>query len=239
MAGGRLEINRQLRYYMTMFPISLNLKGRLTLLVGAGRVGRRKLGKILLADARIRLVEPSPSPDITSLAESGRLEMSAHYTPDLLEGLPLVFMATSDRAFNRKVAEEARGRGCWVNVADDPEASDFILPAVVERGDFQITVATGGASPALSASAAARLSEMFGPEYGPLTRLMAALRPMIMSSGLPTTTRGNLFRRLVASETLRRHLARGETEAAQTVVSQLLAPLQMDGCFNITAEVLD
>ncbi|MDR0881954.1 MAG: bifunctional precorrin-2 dehydrogenase/sirohydrochlorin ferrochelatase [Candidatus Adiutrix sp.] len=224
---------------MDMFPISLNLKGRLTLLVGAGRVGRRKLAKILLAGARIRLVEPNPSPDITRLAESGRLEMSAHYTPKLLEGLPLVFLATSDPAFNRKVAEEARGRGCWVNVADDPEASDFILPAVVERGDFQIAVTTGGASPALAASAAARLSEMFGPEYGPLTRLMAALRPMIMSSGLPTNTRGSLFKCVVASEPLRNHLARGETEAAKAVVSQLLAPLQMDGCFSLTGDVLE
>lgn len=216
-----------------MFPISVSLRNRRVLMVGAGRVGRRKLDKLLRAGAGICLVEPSPEQSVLDLAAAGRVELEDAYRPELMEGVSLVFAATSDPELNRAVAGEARSRGLWVNVADAPELSDFVLPAVVERGQFQIAVATGGGSPALAAQAAARLREMFGPEYGPLAGLLAQLRPKILASGLPIRARENLFKTLVDSEELRAYLAQGELDRARDLVKRLVEPVEVGDDLSI------
>lgn len=210
-----------------MFPVNISLRGRLVLMVGAGRVGRRKLEKLLRAGARMRLVEPAPDQSVLDLVSGGRLELEAVYRPELMEGVSLVFAASSEPELNRSVAAEARSRGLWVNVADAPEMSDFVLPAVVERGEFRIAVSTGGGSPALAAQAAVRLREMFGPEYGPLAGLLARLRPKILASGLPIEAREKLFKALVDSEELRGHLAKDETDKARELVKRLLKPIEL------------
>lgn len=216
-----------------MFPINVSLRGRLALMVGAGRVGRRKLEKLLRAGARVRLVEPKPDQSILNMAKTGRLELEPVYRPELLDGASLVFAATSDPALNRAVAEAARARGIWVNVADAPELSDFTLPAVVERGEFKIAVTTGGGSPALAARVAASLREVFGREYGLLAGIMADLRPGILASGLSIEAREKLFRKIADSDELLDHLARGETEAALKLVRRLLAPIEVGDDFSI------
>ena len=209
--------------------LDLGLEGRLVLVVGAGRVGRRKLAKILAAGARAIVVEPRPGAEVTALARSGAVELRPGFTEDLLDGVDLVFAASAEAELNLAVARAARARGAWVNVADAPERSDFFLPAAVTRGDFQLAVGTGGASPALAARAAARLEEEFGPEYAALTRWLGRLRPLILRSGLSPAERRARFRRLAESDELRAHLARGRLEEAAGLSARLLEPVKIDG----------
>lgn len=211
-----------------MFPVNLRLTGRLVLMVGAGRVGGRKLRKILAAGARVRLVEPEPSPEIAELAAAGALELEAGFKPELMNGVSLVFTASSDRALNQAVAEAARRAGAWVNAADDPEGSDFQLPAVVERGDFLLTVATGGGSPALTAAVAAGLREVYGPEYGRLARLLAWLRPLVLNSGRSGLEREAIFKRLAESAELRAALAGENFATARELTAELLTPIALE-----------
>ena len=55
---------------------------------------------------------------------------------------------------NAEVAAAARQQGALVNIADDPEASDFHLPAILQRGALTVAVSSGGGSPAFAALAA-------------------------------------------------------------------------------------
>ena len=209
------------------FPINLNLKGRLVLVVGGGRVGRRKLNKVLAAGGRVRLVEPLPSDELISWAKAGKLELFSTYSPDLLVGVALVLVASSRSETNRLVVAQAQVQGLWVNVADTPAESDFTLPAVIEQGDFRLTVSTGGGSPALSARVAEILRRDFGPEYGILAQLLAALRPIILDSGLDISEREALFKRVAASKDLLEFLASGDTLSATKVLAEVLAPLKL------------
>jgi siroheme synthase-like protein len=208
--------------------LDLALEGRLVLVVGAGRVGRRKLAKVLAAGARAIVVEPRPGAELAELARSGAVELKSEFTEDLLAGVSLVFAASAETDLNLAVARAARTRGVWVNVADAPESSDFFLPATVARGDFQLAVGTGGASPALAASVVARLKEEFGPEYDALTRWLGRLRPLIMNSGLDPAERRARFRLLAESSELRAHLAIGRLAEATALSARLLAPLKID-----------
>lgn len=209
-----------------MFPMTLRLCGRLVLLVGAGRVGRRKLDKILRQGANVWVVEPEPDEYVRELAESGRIELTANFTPERLTGVSLAFTASKDSLLNQAVAKEARKRGIWINMADDPDSSDFILPALVERGDFCLAVSTGGASPALTAKVAGRLRTLFGPEYEAVTRLLAEIRPLILNSGLPAEQRETIFKRLAESDKILAALTRGDETYARRLAAELMAPLE-------------
>src|SRR5215470_8902046 len=113
---------------MQSFPIFMRLTGRRVLVVGSGQAAAAKQRLLEAAGARVDLVTGFES----------------------LAGYALVFGATGDDTRDRGVSDAARAAGIPVNVVDRPELSDFIMPAVVDRGEVVIGISTNGASPILA-----------------------------------------------------------------------------------------
>ncbi|HXG32793.1 MAG TPA: bifunctional precorrin-2 dehydrogenase/sirohydrochlorin ferrochelatase [Bryobacteraceae bacterium] len=132
---------------MSLYPIFLNLRGRPVLVVGGGRVGLRKIRGLLEAGARVTVVDPRGEPALGALPLVWRRRK---FRRSDVRGMTLVFAATSDRAVNHAVAEQARRLGIPVNVADNPAECDFLVPARVRKANLQIAVSTGGQSPRLA-----------------------------------------------------------------------------------------
>jgi len=162
------------------FPLLVLLEGRRCCVVGGGPVAERKVGSLLEAGARVRVVAPAVTPALAALAEAGRVELERRpYRPGDAEGALLVVAATDDAAVNRQVWEEAEGRGQLVNAVDDPPHCNVFVPAVVRRGPLTLAVSTGGGAPALAARIRRRLEEQFPPAWGALIELLADLRPAV------------------------------------------------------------
>ena len=159
------------------YPVALDLRDRLCLVVGGGPVAEAKVEGLLAAGARVTVVSPELTAALASWAADGRLIHRPHeYGPDDLDGQQLVFAATDRREVTEAVAAEARRRGLWVNAADDPAFCDFLLPSVLRRGRLVITVSTGGASPALAARMRRDLEALVPAEYEALVELAAEVR---------------------------------------------------------------
>lgn len=130
------------------FPVFLDLRGAAVLVVGAGKVAERKIGKLLAHGARLTVVAWEFSTAVRIMAERGEaFVICSHFRPEHLDGMDLVFAATSDPSVNRSVGREARRRRIPVNVADVPEECTFILPATVHGERFTLAVSTGGKNP--------------------------------------------------------------------------------------------
>ncbi|UQZ90087.1 hypothetical protein C4J81_13090 [Deltaproteobacteria bacterium Smac51] len=207
-----------------MLAVNLDLRNKTVLLVGGGAVGCRKLTKVIRYGAFVRVVEPDPNPYLRKLAKNKFISLHNQFEPELLDGVSLAFIATSDSELNLAAAQAARGRGIWVNMADNPREGDFFLPAVVNRGPFRLTVSTGGGGPALAAIIAERLREIFGPEYGRLASLLGILRPYVLASGLEEDERRAVFNRLAESEELLRLIGRQDTAAQAGLIKTMLPP---------------
>jgi uroporphyrin-III C-methyltransferase/precorrin-2 dehydrogenase/sirohydrochlorin ferrochelatase len=147
-----------------MYPIMLDLRGRRCLLVGAGQIAYRKLLRLLSEGAVVKVVAPTVIEPIAQLAAEGKVALFRRsFVSSDMEDCQLALAATGEPAVDQHAASVARGLGIWLNVADVPELCDFYLPAVVERGDLQLGIASGGGAP----FAVRRLRQMFERRIGP------------------------------------------------------------------------
>src|SRR5262249_48650997 len=128
---------RAMRYY----PIYLDLKGRDVLVVGGGSVAESKSSQLVEAGARVTVVSPALTDALRRSAEKNEIQYrSGRFIEEDLHGVVLVVSATDDRAVNEAVAAAAARRGLLCNVVDQPDLCNFITPALVTRGDLQISV---------------------------------------------------------------------------------------------------
>jgi siroheme synthase-like protein len=129
------------------YPIFLDLKDRIVLVVGAGAVALRKTKGLVEAGARVTVVAPRHLREFDKLPV--RVVEREFRTGDLA-GAALVFAATDDRLTNHRIAIAAKGRGIFANVADSAEECGFLVPARLSKAGVQIAVSTGGRNPRLS-----------------------------------------------------------------------------------------
>jgi siroheme synthase-like protein len=151
------------------FAAFLDLRRRRCLVVGGGEIGERKARALLTCGAKVTVVSPTVTPGLAALAIVGRVvERRRPFRRSDLRGCALVVAATGDPAADDAVAALSRRARVLVNVVDRPERCDFIVPSVLQRGQLQIAVSTGGRSPALAREIRRRLETLFGPEYAEL-----------------------------------------------------------------------
>jgi siroheme synthase-like protein len=162
---------------MGFYPIFLELSRRRCVVVGGGPVAERRIGGLLAAGAKVTVISPVITGTLAKLADQGVVRHVARaYAAGDLADYDLVFAATDVRAVNEAVFSEARSRAIWVNCADDPEYCDFILPAVIHRGELSVAVSTGGTSPATTRAIREELENYFTAEYARLVHLAGVVR---------------------------------------------------------------
>ncbi len=208
---------------MKTYPINLvGLKNERCLVIGGGAVAEGKVMGLITAGARPIIISPAITPNLAALAAAGRVEYrSRAVCPQDVAGAFLVIVATDDPELNRQVWPAARQQGALVNVVDAPPLCNFYAPAVVRRGDFVLTVSTGGAAPALAARTRQELEARFGPEYETLVAWCAAIRPAVLNVDPNPAERKERWYALVDSPVLSL-LANGRTAAARAWVAKIM-----------------
>lgn len=162
------------------YPILLNLKCRTCIVIGGGAVAARKVRGLLDAGAIVKVISPELTSELSSLAEAGTIQVVPKaYADGDLEGASLVFAATDRPEVNASIASEAQRRGVPVNVADGSAEGDFIVPAVLRRGDLVLTASASGAGPAVASRIICELSSRYGPEYEKYLIALRKIRSMI------------------------------------------------------------
>jgi precorrin-2 dehydrogenase/sirohydrochlorin ferrochelatase len=183
---------------MRYYPVNLDIKDRDCLVVGGGGVGTRKVITLLDCGARVTVVSPDPTPQLKKLAAKGSVQLKERaYRSGDMDKMFLVIGATDDENLNRQISTDAAKARILCNIADRPEVCNFILPAIVRRGDLTITISTSGKSPALAKRLRLDLEKQFGEEYADFLRLMGAIRDKLLSQAHEPEAHKALFNQLI------------------------------------------
>jgi siroheme synthase-like protein len=162
------------------YPVFLDVAGRRCVVVGGDQVAASKAIGLLRCGARVTVLAEEAHPSIVRLARRGRLRwLNRPFADGDVEGAALVVVTTAAAGVAARVARQARVRRALCQVVDDPERSDFISPAVCQRGSLMAAISTCGGSPALAARLKRELEAAWGPEYGQVTSLMRRLRGVV------------------------------------------------------------
>jgi len=145
------------------------------------------------------------------------------YRASDVQGRFLVIGATDDERLNRRIHADAEQLNLLCNIADRPEICNFILPAIVRRGDFMMAISTAGKSPAFAKHMRQRLEAQFGPEYGKLLDLMGAIRQKLLAEAHEPEAHKPLFERLIAGNLLEL-VTVGEADRIDRLLGDVLGP---------------
>ena len=186
------------------YPVFLKLEDQLCVVVGAGLVAERRVRGLCEAKARVRVVGITATEGILKLADEGviHLYQRAFESSDL-DGSALVIAATDRADVNRAVQAAAKCRGILFCGADRHTDSDFIVPAVVRRGDLQVAISTGGNSPAYAALLRREIEAFLEDGHMGLLDLIADLRRRVYARFPNAPERRQAFwQQLVTDDTL-------------------------------------
>jgi precorrin-2 dehydrogenase / sirohydrochlorin ferrochelatase len=207
-----------------VYPVCLDIKNKLCVVVGGGEVARRKVQGLLAAGALVKVISPAVESELAELAGQGRIDWQCKpYVADDLQQALLVFAATDDRATQGQILRHAGANGQLVNVADDPDSCNFHVPASLRRGDLTLAVATNGKSPAVAALVRERLEKEFGPEYEVLLNLMALVREKVAAGGLPQAERKKIYKKILHDDIVE-WIRKGEADVLRAHLRNVLGP---------------
>jgi len=176
-------------------PLNIDVRGMTVLVVGGGTVARRKTLSLLDAGAAVRIVAPELTPEITRLVSSGAITAKiGYYQPTDLTDIFIVVAATNDPQTNHKIAEDARLRSMLVAIMDDSKSGNCSFPAVLRRGDLEISVSTNGTCPGFAAEVRDLLAIVICEEYGKILETLAMEREKLLTEGNLSTYNNQILR---------------------------------------------
>ena len=198
------------------FPVFVNLRNQLILIIGGGNVAERKAQALFQAGSNITLVAPRICQGIRTMTGISLRERPVEER-DLDENWRLVVLATDHFQTQEQFAILCQKRRLWVNRVDSPATSDFITGSRFSRPPFVGAIIASG-TPGLAAIARERIETALDPALCQLASLLNEVRPLVQNHWEDPPQRPVFFRTWATKEAL----ARVETEGIEVIRREVL-----------------
>lgn len=155
-------------------PIALQVRGKRLLIVGGGEVAYKRFCQWQGRGADIKVVAAVFGPEFQALRLSLETEAATEedglvtlierpFQPVDIEGCDLVYIATDNALLNAEIEALCGAQGIWRSRADLPgktslaadqadpgDPGDWLSLSLIESGNVQVAIGTGGQSPAVT-----------------------------------------------------------------------------------------
>jgi len=187
-------------------PIFVDIKNKPCLIVGGGAVAARKADLFIKSGAEVTVISPDLKTEMKRHLSLGDIAWHPHpFSEAEMQALGqenrphYVISATDEETVNQAVYAYCQREGIPVNVADQTEYCDFILPAIVDRSPVTIAVSTGGRSPILARLMKARLEALIPAGFGRLAGVLGRYRKTVKTAISGTEQRKAFWETLLQS----------------------------------------
>ncbi len=177
------------------YPAFLDITAKRCLVVGGGKVAERKVAMLLQFNAHVTVVGPVITRTLLKLDNESKIEyFQRTYTAKDLDNTALVFACTDNSAINNKIKTEAARKKIPVNVVDNPDLCDFIVPSIIRKGDLTIAISTSGELPLLSKKLRQKIEEVVTDDYLEYLHIIGEFRKHLMKTVKEARKRGLIMK---------------------------------------------
>jgi precorrin-2 dehydrogenase/sirohydrochlorin ferrochelatase len=179
------------------YPAFIDITDKRCLVVGSGKVAERKVAMLLQFNAHVIVVGPVMTKALLKLGEEGKIAyFQRRYTAKDLDNTGLVFACTDDNAINNKIKKEAARKNIPVNVADNPDLCDFIVPSIIRKGGLTIAISTSGELPLLSKKLRQKIEEVVTDDYLEYLHIIGEFRRHLLKTVKEARKRGAIMKNI-------------------------------------------
>jgi uroporphyrin-III C-methyltransferase/precorrin-2 dehydrogenase/sirohydrochlorin ferrochelatase len=204
---------------MDYFPVFLDLKNRLCLLVGGGDIATRKGRLLSKAGARLRVVAPEISAELRELVAQNNGELhEREYQASDLNDCVIAIAATDIESLNEQISADAKARNLPVNVVDSPALCTYITPAIIDRSPLVIAISSGGESPVLARLIRAKLETLIPVSYGRLAQIASSWRDRVKARFDDGDSRRRFWEKILQGPAAELAL-NGQEDAAEKIIA--------------------
>ncbi|EKU46796.1 precorrin-2 dehydrogenase/sirohydrochlorin ferrochelatase family protein [Staphylococcus massiliensis] len=126
-----------------MYPIQLQIQGKHIVVVGGGRIGFRKVSKLVREAVTIDVVSPSFDVAFQRLKAPNVSLIEKPYEKSDIEAADIVYIATNDHELNDQIRRDCTAQQL-VNHTGDRTQSDFYDMKTIEYDGITINIGSNG-----------------------------------------------------------------------------------------------
>ncbi len=214
---------------MDVLPIALKLTNQRCLIVGGGKIARRKADLLVQAGARLDVLALDVLPELEGMVgSSGGRVFLQHYSSSFdLRQYRVVIAATDDPDVNQRVFHDCEVLRILVNSVDDPPHCRFIVPAIVDRSPLLISISSGGKSPVLARQLRTKIESLVPAQFGDLSKFSGDWRPQVKAAIVNPDERRIFWENLCAGP-IGQQVLNGQRDQADAGMPQALVDWQAD-----------
>jgi precorrin-2 dehydrogenase/sirohydrochlorin ferrochelatase len=209
--------------------MDIKLDGKTVMVIGGGTEAYRKLQSMLDSGAKIWVISRDFCEEIQKLGAEKKVTLlktgikDAQAFVDSLSPKPYILLAaTNDSALNSGLVKAAKYYNCLVYAVDNPQISDFILPAVAHVGDVKIAVSTSGKSPAMARALRERIEGMVTKQDLLEIELQEKAREALKVKVADPKQRSKTLYEILRSEEIKKALSEGKVAEAEELAMKLI-----------------
>lgn len=160
------------------FQISLNIQGRLCVVIGGGDEASERVSGLLAAGGKVIVVNPTLTTPLKKLAASAKIiHRCRHFRSSDTQGAFLILnLLPDDSEFTKSLYELSKEERFLVWSMDQPDYSNFMMSAVVECGALRLAISTSGTAPGLASTLRQNCEGIFDEEFGSFLEWLGAMR---------------------------------------------------------------
>jgi precorrin-2 dehydrogenase/sirohydrochlorin ferrochelatase len=183
------------------FQINLDVQDRVCLVIGGDEDAAERVTRLLDAGAKVTVIHPTLTDDLKKLAASAKvLHRGRHFrASDVSGGVWLIINTLrGDQVLLRDLLALSKEKGFLLYSSDEPEYSNFTMPALVARGPLRIAISTSGVSPALASRLRQDLEPLFDERFEVFLEWLDVYRAQLQKTEPNALKRQEILRDVVA-----------------------------------------
>ncbi len=211
-------------------PLYIEFEDKKVLVIGGGGVGTVRARKFLEAGAKVRVLSLEFSDELRKLAKDGKVELikGDAFDEELLENLisdsDLVVVAIPSLKVNDIVLKIAKKHKTLVNLANDAERTEVVVPFEDEVEGIRFAVTTEGKSGIVARKVKEAFRRMLEEDEETIffLKAMEHLKRFMKSHNVPVQLRMKLYFVISADKEFRRLVKEGKVDEAQNLAEKLV-----------------